>query len=67
MTITKTIKISMTSSGSEADLSMHIDETIEDIKAMKYDSWRTRCYTDYDESSKVEIEIYEISDKREQF
>ena len=45
---------------SEAALYEHLRGIVEDIKNMQYDSWRKKCYTDWEEEHPVEIEIKEI-------
>jgi len=49
----------MRSDASEADLSNHLQNMVEDIKTMKFDSWRNNISVDQDTKYPVEIEIEE--------
>jgi hypothetical protein len=62
MSLSTTIKITMTSSISEADLYAHFRAFVEEIKQMKDKSWWTNCATDWEESHPVEIEMDTIEE-----
>lgn len=59
MTLEKSLKISMTSDASEADLYIHMQEMIDYIKDMRLDEWRSNIHISWETSLPVEIEVTE--------
>ena len=60
MKLKTTIEITVTSDVSERELENHLSEIVESIKQMKYDSWRTKIFTDWEDSTPVDLDIQEV-------
>jgi len=62
MQLSTTIKITVTSSASEADVCDHLRELVNDIESCQYREWWKKINTSWDESYPVEIKIEEVKD-----
>lgn len=60
MTESVTLKISVTSQASQAAIIGHLESIVNDIVNFKYDSWRTKIYTGWEEEVPADLTIERI-------